>query len=130
MFADADVLLSTRLNDITDRLVGHVVDGEDVEARHAVHHAAVGVAALVLQLHGLQEVVVRLEGEHVELRGGAARVLVDDEVAALRVDALLVGVVLLLVDLQHKKGDSLHICISILLLVCFVKITSFIMSST
>ena len=110
----ADVLLSTRLNDITDRLVGHVVDGEDVEARHAVHHAAVGVAALVLQLHGLQEVVVRLEGEHVELRGGAARVLVDDEVAALRVDSLLMGVVLLLVDLQHNKGDSLNICISIL----------------
>ena len=80
-----------------------IVDGEDVEARHAVHHAAVDVSSLVLQLHRLEEVVVRLQSEHIELGVFSASVLVDDEMSPLRVDHLLVGMVLLLVDLKTKN---------------------------
>ena len=78
---------------------GDIVDGEDVEARHAVHHAAVHVAPLVLQLHRLEEVVVRLQGEHIELRVLSTSVFVNDEMSPLGVDNLLVGVVILLIDL-------------------------------
>ena len=70
-----------------------------MEAGHTVHHAAVDVASLVLNLHRLEEVVVGLQGEHVELSVLSASVFVDDEMSSLRVDDLLVGVVLLLVDL-------------------------------
>jgi hypothetical protein len=69
-----------------------------VEVLQVVHDVRVGVTPLVLQAHGLEEVLHGVEGEHVELRGAAA-VLVQDEAALVLVDTLLVGAVVLLVYL-------------------------------
>ena len=69
---------------------------------HAVHDVRVGVAPLVLQAHGLEEVLHGVEGEDAELCGGAG-VLVDDEAALVLVDSLLVGAVVLLVQLRGGK---------------------------
>ena len=69
-----------------------------MKAGLAIHHAVVQVASFVVKVHRLEEVVVGLQGEHIELRV-LARVLVDDKVTPLRVNALLMGVIFLLVNL-------------------------------
>ena len=85
----------------THRLERDIIDGEDMEAGLAIHHTVVQVPSFIVEVHGLEEVVVGLEGEHIELCV-SARVLVDDEVSSLRVDSFLVWVVLLLINLQTK----------------------------
>ena len=95
-------MLFKKIREITYRLEGDIVDGEDVKVLHAVHDVRVGVAPLVLQAHGLEEVLHGVEGEDAELGGGAG-VLVDDEAALVLVDALLVGAVVLLVQLRGGK---------------------------
>ncbi len=68
-----------------------------------LHDVRVGVAPPVLQAHPLQ-VVLRGGGqaEHVEVRGAPA-VLVQHKAILLLVDALLVGLVVLLVHLKQDK---------------------------
>ena len=80
---------------------------------HAVHHAAVEVSSLVLEVHGLEKIVVRIEREYVELRVLPASVIVDDEMSSLGVDSLLVRVVLLLVDLQETNLKKLTFWVKI-----------------
>ena len=69
-----------------------------MKAGLAIHHAVVQVASFVVKVHRLEEVVVGLQGEHIELCV-LARVLVYDEVTSLGVNALLMGVIFLLVNL-------------------------------
>ena len=85
----------------THRLERDVIDGENMKAGLAIHHAVVQVASFVMEVHRLEEVVIGLQGEHIELRV-LARVLIDDEVTPLRVNALLMGMIFLLVNLQRK----------------------------
>ena len=85
----------------THRLERDVIDGEDMKAGLAIHHAVVQVASFVVKIHRLEEVVVGLQGEHIEL-GVLSRVLVDDKVAPLRVNTLLMGMIFLLVNLKRK----------------------------
>ena len=53
-----------------------------MEAGLAIHHTVVQIPSFIMEVHGLEEVVVGLEGEHIELCV-SSRVLVDDEVASL-----------------------------------------------
>ena len=85
----------------THRLERDVIDGEDMKASLAIHHAVVQVASFVVKVHRLEEIVVGLQGEHIELRV-LARVLVYNEVTPLRVNTLLMGVIFLLINLQRK----------------------------
>jgi hypothetical protein len=73
-----------------------------VKVLHAVHDVWVGIAPLVLQAHGLEEVLHGVQGEHVEV-GGPAAVLVNDEAALVLVDPLRVRPVVLLIDLNTKN---------------------------
>ena len=77
-----------------------------MRALHAVHNVGVGVAPLVLQAHGLEEVLHGVQGEDVEL-GGAAAELVEDEAALVLVHPLLVRRVVLLVQLNTHTHTKL-----------------------
>ena len=72
-----------------------------MKASLAIHHTVVQVASFVVKVHRLEEVVVRLQGKHIEL-GVLAGVLVDDKVTALRVNTFLMGMIFLLVNLKRN----------------------------
>ena len=78
-----------------------------MKAGHAIHHTVVHIASLVMQVHGLQEVVVGLQGEHVELRV-CSGVLVNDEMSPFRIYSFLMRVIFFLINL--KENIIKHIC--------------------
>ncbi len=88
---------------LTYRLEGHIEDREYVVGLQGLHDVWIGVAPPVLQAHPLQVVLGGGgEAEDVEVRGSAA-VFVHHEAVLLLVDALLVGLVVLLVQLIQNK---------------------------
>ena len=75
---------------------------------HAVHHTVVNIASLVMQIHRLQKIVVRLQCKNIEL-SGTSRIFVNYKVSSLGVDSFLMGVIVLLVNLnknKHKVEDD------------------------
>ena len=104
MVAIEDVI-NVKMN--THRLKWNVVNWEDMKAGHAIHHTVVHIASLVMQVHGLQEVVVGLQGEHVELRV-CSGVLVNDEMSPFRIYSFLMRVIFFLINL--KENIIKHIC--------------------
>ena len=60
-----------------------------------------------MQVHCLEEIIVRLQGKHVEL-SWTAGVFIYDEVAGLGVDSRLVRRELLLVDLRSQAVSKVR----------------------